>query len=248
MVDWLFAPIESTRAHEVGVWVSWHGRLMVLAWGVLLPLGVLIARYFKIMPGQDWPREVDNRIWWHSHLTLQYSGGVATLVALVLIFWAPRTGTAGNVHIVLGWVVAGLACLQFLSGWLRGSKGGPTDASPDGSLAGDHYDMTLRRRVFEHFHKSAGYVLVLLALAAVVTGMWLANALVWMWVGLAGWWAVLGVAFVVLHRRGLTIDTYQAIWGPDRRHPGNTVKPIGWGVRRREDVPKPDGVDNAAYH
>jgi hypothetical protein len=31
--------------HELAPWVQWHGRLMVLAWVILLPLGVLIARF-----------------------------------------------------------------------------------------------------------------------------------------------------------------------------------------------------------
>ena len=35
-----------------------------------------------------------------------------------------------------------------------------------------------------------------------------------------------------LQRQGRCIDTYQAIWGPDPRHPGNRLKPVGWGVRR----------------
>jgi hypothetical protein len=58
-MDWLLAPIDATRAHEVGFAVSWHARSMVLAWAVLAPLAVVIARYFKVLPGQDWPRELD---------------------------------------------------------------------------------------------------------------------------------------------------------------------------------------------
>lgn len=43
---------------------------MVVAWGVLLPLGILIARFFKVTPRQRWPAELDNKFWWYSHLTL----------------------------------------------------------------------------------------------------------------------------------------------------------------------------------
>ena len=235
MVEWLCAPIDATRAHEVGVLVSWHGRLMVLAWGVLLPLGVLIARFLKITPRQDWPRQLDNQTWWYGHQILQYGGGIAMLAALWLILRTPDDGVVAETHRALGWTVIGLASLQYLAGWFRGTKGGPTDPAPDGSLAGDHYDMTLRRRVFEYFHKSAGYALLLVALASVVSGMWRANAPHWMWVGLGVWWSVLVGAFVILQRRGLAIDTYQAIWGPEPLHPGNTMKPIGLGVRRRDD-------------
>ena len=92
--------------------------------------------------------------------------------------------------------------------------------------------MTRRRILFECVHKTTGYLLILLAVAAILTGRWAANAPVWMWVALAAWWSVLILAIAWLQRRGHAVDTYQAIWGPDSRHPGNNLKPIGWGIRR----------------
>ena len=50
-MEWLLAPIDQARAHEIGLGVAWHGRSMVLAWGVLAPLAVLIARFYKVLPG-----------------------------------------------------------------------------------------------------------------------------------------------------------------------------------------------------
>ena len=227
MIEWLLAPIDPDRAHEVGALISWHGRMMVLAWGCLFPLGILIARFWKITPHQDWPRELDSKTWWHAHLGLQYSGGVAMLLGLALILFA---GAGDSTHAYLGWVITGFAGLQFLAGWLRGTKGGPTEDT----LRGDHFDMTPRRLAFEHFHKSAGYGLLGLACWGILSGMWLANAPVWMWAGLALWWGALLAAFLILQRRGMAVDTYQAIWGPDPALPGNSRRPIGWGVRRRE--------------
>jgi hypothetical protein len=49
---------------------------------------------------------------------------------------------------------------------------------------------------------------------------------------LALWWLALIALWVTLQRQGRAIDTYQAIWGPDPKHPGNAVPPTGWGVRR----------------
>ncbi|MEM6620861.1 MAG: cytochrome b561 domain-containing protein [Pseudomonadota bacterium] len=227
MIDFLLAPIDPDRAHQVGAYVSWHGRLMVLAWGALFPLGILIARFWKITPKQDWPRELDNQVWWRAHLRLQYAGGAAMLAGLVLIL---LTETGDSTHAYLGWVVTGFAGLQFLAGWFRGSKGGPTDTS----VRGDHFDMTPRRLAFEHFHKFAGYGLLALAAWGVTSGMWQANAPIWMWLGLAGWWAALITAFIILQRQGRAVDTYQAIWGPDPSLPGNRRRPIGFGVTRRE--------------
>ncbi|MEM7423466.1 MAG: cytochrome B, partial [Pseudomonadota bacterium] len=168
----------------------------------------------------------DNKAWWRAHVGLQYMGGAAMLAALALILLAGGAGT--STHAWLGWVVAGMAALQFFAGWLRGTKGGPTDDV----MAGDHFDMTRRRLIFEHVHKFAGYALMLLACAGLVTGLWQANAPVWMWIGLGLWWVLFIAAFAICQRRGMAIDTYQAIWGPDPALPGNRRAPIGWGVRR----------------
>lgn len=234
MIEWLLGPVDVSRAHEVGQLVSWHGRLMVLAWGGLLPLGVLIARFFKVLPKQDWPDQIDNRLWWYSHQLLQYAGFAAVLAGLVAILM--HTGISGRMeyHRICGYAVVLLCLLQVLSGWFRGSRGGPDEKGEGGSIAGDHYDMTPRRKVFEVYHKSMGYAAILLACTAIVSGLWEANAPRWMWIAIGSWWLVLTIAFVCFQRNGMTIDTYQAIWGTDSVHPGNRLRPIGWGVRRWE--------------
>jgi hypothetical protein len=142
-------------------------------------------------------------------------------------------GSSGT-HTIFGWAVVLLAVGQFLGGWLRGSKGGPTEPHPDGSLRGDHYDMTPRRIAFEYLHKIGGYSALAIAIGAVVTGLWRANAPNWMWVTLGFWWLALLIAGILLQRAGRAIDTYQAIWGPDQTHPGNSRRPIGIGIRRRQ--------------
>ncbi|MEM7023782.1 MAG: cytochrome b561 domain-containing protein [Pseudomonadota bacterium] len=235
MIEWLLGPIDPSRAHEVGLNVAWHARLMVLAWGVLIPLGVIIARFGKVMPGQDWPRQLDNPTWWHSHLSLQYIAGAAMLGGLGMILMRPGEGLGATLHVFAGWTILSLAGVQFLAGWLRGTKGGPTSPAADGSYAGDHYDMTLRRKIFEHVHKTLGYLLLAAATATILSGLWITNAPVWMWLALIAWWILYVVGFVALQRRRLAVDTYQAIWGPSKTHPGNRIPPIGWGVRRVDE-------------
>ncbi|MBM7066121.1 cytochrome b561 domain-containing protein [Actibacterium sp. 188UL27-1] len=238
MLDWLMSSIDPSRAHEVGFHVSWHGRAMVLAWGVLVPIGVIAARYFKILPRQAWPAEVDNRVWWNTHRACQYTATVLTLGAIALV----RAGdqeVGDSLHYLFGYAVLTFVAMQVIGGLLRGTKGGPTD----GSLAGDHYDMTPRRIAFEYVHKVAGYTAILLAVTAICSGMWLANAPKWMWIGLALWWAFLAACVVLLQRRGMCVDTYQALWGPDPAHPGNQrPHPIGFQVRR---LPGPDDPGSA---
>ncbi len=232
MIDWLLLPIDLSRSHDIGVHAMWHARLMTLGWAVLFPVGITIARFFKITPRQNWPHRLDNKLWWYAHLTLQYVAAAAMIVALAVLWQMPGRRGMMHLHAVIGWTVIALCCTQFVGGWLRGSKGGPTDPAPDGSLSGDHFNMTRRRRIFEYVHKSLGYLAIFLGTAAIVNGLWLVNAPHWMWFTLAAWWMCLLGAWIVLQRRGFAVDTYQAIWGPEPSFPGNQIEPIGWGARR----------------
>jgi hypothetical protein len=203
----------------------------VLGWGVLLPLGALLARCDLVEARQRWPQQVDNRAWWHGHVGLQWAGIVAMSLGAALA-WSQGLGAAGSPaarwHAGLGWAVCGLGWLQLVGAYSRGSKGGPGEAQ----LRGDHYDMTTWRRAFERLHKGLGWLALLLAPAVIVLGLVLADAPRWMLLVMLLWWLLLTAAFVRLQRRGRCIDTYQAIWGPDPVHPGNQRRPIGWGVRR----------------
>jgi hypothetical protein len=242
MMDWLTLPLDLARAHEVGPAVAWHGRIMVLAWGILAPLAVIAARFFKIMPGQDWPRELDNTTWWRTHKHGQNSVFGLTLAGIAMALLGAGNPGPYFVHEWLGYGVLALLCLQVLLGYFRGSKGGPTPPAPDGSLRGDHYDMTPRRLGFEMSHKTLGYALLLLGCTAIALGLWLANAPRWMAFVIGLWWTGLLVLGLVLQWRGFAADTYQAIWGPDESHPGNRMPSQGWSMRRH--VNASSGIDS----
>ena len=124
MFDWLFSPIDPTRAHEVGFAISWHARLMVLSWGVLAPMAVLVARYFKIVPGQDWPRELDNQTWWRSHWMGQSIVVGLSIAGLTLVL--PTDFAKMSLHNWLGYLLMIGLLVQVMLGVFRGSKGGPT--------------------------------------------------------------------------------------------------------------------------
>ncbi len=232
--------------HELAYWAQWHGRLMVVAWVLLLPLGVAIARYFKITPRQPWPQALDNKFWWHCHLTLQYSGiTIMTVAAALAIRNADLAHSAAPLHGLIGFAVIGLGWAQVVGGWLRGSKGGPK-GGPGGSatatIRGDHYDMTRRRVAFEYVHKIGGYLALALATVDIALGLRAAHAHAWIAaLVVAAWLGGLAIA-AGLQRHGRCVDTYQAIWGPGSEHPGNRRPPIGWGVRR----PGPAGDEPAA--
>ncbi|TLU72964.1 cytochrome b561 domain-containing protein [Lichenicoccus roseus] len=202
-----------------------HGTLMLIAWLVLLPLGALIARTRKVTPRQDWPRVVENLTWWWLHRLLQWSGVGIALLGLAVAWRATGGLATGLLHVQAGLLVLTLATLQIVSTWFRGDKGGPTGSHADpaqpATWRGDHYDMTPRRRIFEAWHKTVGWGSILLALFTVLLGLQLygwPRPLVEATVALALLQA--GVAFWLI-RTARGVNTYQALWGPDPRHPGN---------------------------
>jgi hypothetical protein len=228
-MEWLLTPLSGSADHHVASWTYWHARWMVLGWGILLPTGALVARFFKVTPRQDWPRQLDNKTWWHAHRALQY-GGVAAMSVGVLLAWGMggRGSLAAQVHAWLGWGLCAAGWLQLASGLARGSKGGPTDQR----LRGDHYDMTPWRIGFEHMHKLLGWAAMAVAVVVIVLGLLVADAPRWMLLVLGLWWLGFATLFALWQRQGRCMDTYQAIWGPDESHPGNRRASTVGGSRR----------------
>jgi len=220
-------PIDSSRMHDLGQLVIWHARLMVLAWCFCALVAVVITRYFKVLPNQDWPKQLDNKFWWNSHLSLQFTNILLSIIAFVLII--VHQGTGWDLHRFLGWVVLSLMFVQAISGLFRGSKGGPTDLQ----MRGDHYDMTIYRYIFEYYHKIMGYTVLVLANITIFSGLWQANAPRWMFITIGVWLIVLLSLVIFLQRSKGCIDTYQAIWGKDKIHPGNKKPYVGWGIFRK---------------
>ena len=195
-------------ASELPLHYLLHMALMLSAWGVIFPVGALLARFFKVTREQDFPRDVDNQFWWNWHQGLQYGGTLLATTATYLMWQKTGWGTSG--HALLGTALVSLAWLQVISGWLRGSKGGPTEAA----MAGDHFDMTPRRKAFEHWHKTAGWIALLLALLAIGSGLHLVGQSIAVYCGLP---LFIGLIYAILFARfskqGRRVDTYVAIWG-----------------------------------
>jgi len=237
--DWLLTPISGSSEHSIAPSVAWHGRLMVLAMGLLMPPVIIVARFFKVTPGQDWPRRLDNPFWFLTHRRWGHVIGLIVAAGLGFILvaygWRPPLS---NLHAAAGWLVIVLVFVQVVGSWLRGTHGGPIDPltrkpRPPEQWPGDHYCMTPRRIVFEYSHKSAGYLLVATTLVAIPSGLFAADAPRWMPIAMGLWWLVMLGIFVSLQRAGRCLDTYQAIWGLDAELPGNRRPPIGFGIVRR---------------
>ncbi len=201
-----------------------HGALMLTAWGLLMPAGGIAARYFKVMPGQDFPRVVENLTWWRWHRGLQY-GGMALAVAALGVILSETGGRFDTLHGRCGLAVMTLGCVQVVSGLLRGTKGGPTDPRADprdaATWRGDHYDMTRRRHAFEAWHKPVGWIAVALAGATVLLGLQLVGSPAWLLFAAGALQAGTGLALLDGVMRHRWVDTYASLWGVDTRHPGN---------------------------
>ncbi len=231
IVAWALTPISGADDHAIEPVLAWHGRLMVASWGVILPVGVTIARYFKVTPRQDWPRQLDNKFWFYNHRRLQWLG-VATM-SLALVFALQRSGenssAAASAHRLIGWMVVAAGWTQVAATWFRGTKGGPTEPE----LRGDHYDMTPRRVAFEALHKCLGWTAIAFAAAGMFLGLVITDAPRWMPLTLALWWIVYGASAGGLQAKGWRVDTYRAIWGPDPSLPGNRRASSRFNVSRR---------------
>jgi hypothetical protein len=118
-----------------------------------------------------------------------------------------------DAHQIFGYAILILGLLQVVGAQLRGTKGGPTDVAKGLPLAGDHYDMTRHRRIFEWLHKRMGYAALALTLLTTALGLALADAPRWMALVIAIWWLLLARVFLWLQKNGRVVDTYTAIWG-----------------------------------
>lgn len=213
MWAWCMLPLSGAAEHRIAPMVAWHARLMVLAWSVLIPLGVIAARFYKVTPQQDFPRVLDNKFWWVAHRTTQYTGVAMAVIAILLVRPGRGWNWSWGWHQAVGYALLAVGVAQVLGAQLRGTKGGPSDVAKGLPLRGDHFDMTRHRRIFEWWHKRLGYTCLVLTLLATALGLVLADAPRWMALVIALWWLVLIVVFICLQRRGRAIDTYTAIWG-----------------------------------
>jgi hypothetical protein len=240
VVRWLLTPMSGSNEHFIAASIAWHGRLMVLGLGLMMPPTVIVARFFKVTPRQEWPRQLDNPFWFVTHRRWGHVIGFIVVAGLIFVLaaevWQPPWH---GLHGAFGWAVVILVLIQVVGSWLRGTHGGPVDPftrqpRPPKEWSGDHFSMTRRRVVFEYVHKWAGYVLLALTLGAIPTGLLAADAPRWMPISIGIWWLVMLGVFVTLQRAGRCVDTYQAIWGLDPNLPGNRRRPIGLGIVRVE--------------
>ncbi len=130
-----------------------HGALMLIGWGFLLPSGVLVAKFFRLLP---------NGLWFKIHRAVQSIGLVCTIagfiIALIKFDVFSSGGGISFIHGCLGATTMSLGLFQPLNAFIR----------PHPNQEGQEPNKL--RTTWEIVHKSSGYGACLLAVCTIGIG------------------------------------------------------------------------------
>ncbi|XP_015086250.1 cytochrome b561 and DOMON domain-containing protein At3g07570-like [Solanum pennellii] len=128
---------------------SSHGVLNMLSWGILIPIGVMVARYF---------RQYDP-IWFYTHTTIQSIAFLLGFSGIVCGFvLEDRLSAHVDKHKAIGIFILVLACLQVIAFLARPGK------------------ESKARKYWNWYHQILGRVLIILAAANIFYGIHLGGA------------------------------------------------------------------------
>ncbi|EPS64341.1 hypothetical protein M569_10439, partial [Genlisea aurea] len=127
-----------------------HGFMMFLAWGILLPGGILSARYLK---------HVKDDSWFRIHVYLQYSGLTIVFLGFLFAVAELRGLVFDSFHVKLGLLAITLAASQPLNAYFRPKKPAIGEPPSSGRLA------------WEYAHVVTGRCGMAVGVAAVFSGM-----------------------------------------------------------------------------
>eukprot|EP00735_Rhodelphis_limneticus_P005199 TRINITY_DN1695_c0_g1::TRINITY_DN1695_c0_g1_i1::g.17635::m.17635 TRINITY_DN1695_c0_g1::TRINITY_DN1695_c0_g1_i1::g.17635 ORF type:complete len:767 (+),score=229.69,sp/Q9M363/B561I_ARATH/27.15/4e-27,DOMON/PF03351.12/8.1e-14,DOMON/PF03351.12/4.2e-14,DOMON/PF03351.12/3.5e-14,Cytochrom_B561/PF03188.11/0.00022,DUF568/PF04526.8/0.28,DUF568/PF04526.8/37,DUF568/PF04526.8/76,DUF568/PF04526.8/6.6e+03,SdpI/PF13630.1/6.2e+02,SdpI/PF13630.1/0.027,ABC2_membrane_4/PF12730.2/6.1 TRINITY_DN1695_c0_g1_i1:150-2450( len=105
-----FSTGESKSEGVIIAWQVAHGIMMVIGWAILVPWGIILARFYKHK--DPW--------WFKMHRNVQYSAMLIVLAAFILgLVEEPEIGAHGGIGIV----AVGLGLLQPINAYFRPKKG-----------------------------------------------------------------------------------------------------------------------------
>lgn len=130
-----------------------HGILMMVSWGFLLPSGTLIAKFYKHRP---------DGLWFKMHRAIQSLGLLCAIIGWSLALHNFNVfkdfGFVSFRHGICGMVVMVLGLLQPLNALIR--PHGPEGDEPKST----------KRKAWEIWHKSSGWIAVALAIPTIALG------------------------------------------------------------------------------
>uniref|UniRef100_A0A2N9J5F5 Cytochrome b561 and DOMON domain-containing protein n=2 Tax=Fagus sylvatica TaxID=28930 RepID=A0A2N9J5F5_FAGSY len=148
-VDFLSGKIETIKGGKGMVLKNVHGVLCAVSWGIMMPIGVMIARYMKLLNGAD-------PAWFYIHVTCQSLGYLVGIIGwgTGMYLGAQSSGIQYKGHRCIGITVFCLATTQVLVGMLLRPKK-------------DH-----KYRIFWNiFHYCIGYGTIILSIWNVFKGI-----------------------------------------------------------------------------
>ncbi|GLJ21524.1 hypothetical protein SUGI_0398330 [Cryptomeria japonica] len=126
-----------------------HGVLGLIGWGILLPLGVIIARHFR-----QW-----DPAWFYLHIGFQMAGFILGIAGISLGFkLSNRLSTDVDTHKAIGIIMLAIGALQVAALFIRPQK--------DSKI----------RKYWNWYHHWFGRILLILGIANIFYGIDLANA------------------------------------------------------------------------
>ena len=126
---------------------KWHGAMAGLGWGVLMPVGVALARYFKR----------HDPFWFYAHISVQGVGFVLGTAGVIAGFKLNDDVPGADSHQALGIAILVFGCLQVLAFLARPGK------------------ETKVRRYWNWYHHYVGRAAVACAVANVFVGLSVAH-------------------------------------------------------------------------
>ncbi|CAL9203012.1 unnamed protein product [Musa hybrid cultivar] len=125
----------------------WHGLLTMLGWGVLMPVGVIMARYFKHL----------DPLWFYSHISIQGIGFVLGLVGIIAGFNLDDNLPNADTHQAIGICILICGSLQVMAFLIRPDKSSKI------------------RRYWNWYHHYVGRAAIALAVANIFLGLSVAH-------------------------------------------------------------------------
>ncbi|XP_058196890.1 cytochrome b561 and DOMON domain-containing protein At4g17280-like [Rhododendron vialii] len=134
----------SSRLRKMNI----HGVLNVVSWGIMMPLGVIIARYVKVFESAD-------PAWFYLHVTCQTSAYIIGVAgwATGMQLGNESPGVQQTVHRTIGILLFSLATLQVFALFLRPKKD-------------NKY-----RLYWNIYHHSIGYTIIILSIINIFKGL-----------------------------------------------------------------------------
>ncbi|XP_042404325.1 cytochrome b561 and DOMON domain-containing protein At3g07570-like [Zingiber officinale] len=126
----------------------WHGLLTILGWGLLMPVGIIMARYFKHY----------DPIWFYSHISIQGVGFVLGLAGIIAGFSLDDNGVSNvDTHKAIGYCILVGGILQVMAFLIRPDKSSKI------------------RRYWNWYHHYVGRGAIVLAVANIFLGISIAH-------------------------------------------------------------------------